>query len=72
MNGAGAATGSGGSGTNGTGLVSDVVRSYFSGSGSGAAQVLPIRKSEIGPEQIKLRFDKSCFLTISRASTALH
>jgi len=33
-------------------------------------QVLPIRKSEIEAERIKLRFDKGGFITVSRASTA--
>ncbi|MET0226254.1 MAG: hypothetical protein ABW187_07430 [Dokdonella sp.] len=69
LNGAAAATGSGGSGTTGTGLVSDAVRSYFSGPGDGDAQVLPIRQSEVEADRIKLRFDKSCFITISRVST---
>jgi hypothetical protein len=35
-----------------------------------AQSVMPIRKSEVDAEQIKLRFDAGCYITLSRISTA--
>jgi hypothetical protein len=37
---------------------------------SGNAQIMPIRKSEISADQIKVRFDKGSYMTLSRVSAA--
>ncbi len=56
----------GGNGSNA--LMTDSVHRDFSGI-SAAAGIAPIRKSDLDSDQIKLHYDKGCFVVVSRTST---